>query len=708
PPRSARITGNFPARSTAGASYTLSHPLHLFGRTTYAQEVRFCPMPPEREDDDAGDEEDPPWFEEGEGDPSDGDPPPEPESCCSQGACRGEDGCDCGCDCCLGDDEGVDGGGEDAETCPVHEVDYDTCAPLHAEAYTNAVQSVEPIRDVLLIRDSPQYQEIHLVVPSGRPNCCPCPEHGTNYVGVAYRSRRLRVLGEDGNDFRISERTCDVRVAGVGPSAAPGDAELAFARNGEIYELRNYTVLGLEIRNGDASRPSLAEYNALSAALGYPLTVNTNVWHAPALELMARVRLPGGSVHLAFEGATGQFTLWYWDPVRSAYRRLLDTETGGTLDLEYNRWRRMFGVRSSRESVEAPVLVTSSSAGRVRLRFRYWAVVDGRFVEDEASQVLTSVDPPLLPDINHDGGVDAGDVAGWLEGRRFHFWQNQERVKGGCVGEDSDDSPNASDLQVNGAYDLLNFFPLALQVEPFRGAWGTSVTYRLEPTWPEEGMFNFCVAHVSRDSVADYQKSGTTTISGAPLSSTPLLALPPGGVSLPGTTVESLSAGDCMIVAEAPKPYVGLRLSILRGGRTLYSFTAPLHISPVREMYRLVELRGAVSDPNFSPAVQTRSPYGYPDEETDGTHFVFAHGYNVNEAEALVWHDQMFKRLWWAGSRSMYSGVVWNGSESQVQLPYAGGVTPDYYVNVGHAFATAPHLATAVRRLPGDRKYLAA
>ena len=37
-----------------------------------------------------------------------------------------------------------------------------------------------------------------------------------------------------------------------------------------------------------------------------------------------------------------------------------------------------------------------------------------------------------------------------------------------------------------------------------------------------------------------------------------------------------------------------------------------------------------------------------------------------------------------------------------------GGVTPDYYVNVGHAFATAPHLATAVRRLPGDRKYLAA
>ena len=63
PPRSAAITGNFPARSTRGMTYTLSHPQYLFGQTSYDQTVRFCPRP---EDPDP-EHPDPLWYSEGDG-----------------------------------------------------------------------------------------------------------------------------------------------------------------------------------------------------------------------------------------------------------------------------------------------------------------------------------------------------------------------------------------------------------------------------------------------------------------------------------------------------------------------------------------------------------------------------------------------------------------------------------------------------------------
>ena len=102
------------------------------------------------------------------------------------------------------------------------------------------------------------------------------------------------------------------------------------------------------------------------------------------------------------------------------------------------------------------------------------------------------------------------------------------------------------------------------------------------------------------------------------------------------------------------------------------------------------------------------NPYNYPDEECGGRHFVFVHGYNVNASSARVWADQMFKRLWWAGSKAMFTAVDWRGDESQFSLMFSDEkISPDYYVNVKNAFQSAPAFVQACRDLPGEKVVLA-
>jgi len=77
---------------------------------------------------------------------------------------------------------------------------------------------------------------------------------------------------------------------------------------------------------------------------------------------------------------------------------------------------------------------------------------------------------------------------------------------------------------------------------------------------------------------------------------------------------------------------------------------------------------------------------GFDSELTDGN-FVFLHGYNVSGQQARGWQSEMFKRLFWAGSKAKFWGVSWYGSDSQ-----KGSVTPNYHINVRNALRTAPVL----------------
>ena len=123
-------------------------------------------------------------------------------------------------------------------------------------------------------------------------------------------------------------------------------------------------------------------------------------------------------------------------------------------------------------------------------------------------------------------------------------------------------------------------------------------------------------------------------------------------------------------------------------------------------MYRWRNIRGVCGDLS-GETDSVGEPSNRPDAECNGKHFVFVHGYNVNAAAAREWSDAMFKRLWLAGSRSMFTAVDWFGDDSQFATIFNGDVTPDYYANVMHAFMSAPALTNVCVALPGEKVMLA-
>ena len=695
PPRAAMITGNFSARGTSGITYSLSHPQYLFGQTSYDQTVRFCPQPPDPDPEDP----DPPWYSNGDGDDSDDNDDDHDEHwCCYWGVCDGW--CGCGCDCGNNTGEPLPGEEDLDDECPTHSMPYEDCAYLHEDDYTNAVQNVQHLGGVLYIREPPFYEQIHLDVPTEHRNCCPCPDHWTNYVGVAYKSYRLRLIDSNGMNFSKTETSCDVNLAGVYPSSAVGDATLAFSRNGEIYQQHNKTVLGVAIKGDNGV--NLAAYNALNSSFGYPMTVCTNLWHAPSMTLVTNVKLPSGHVHLELLNATGQFTVWYYHYNSGTYRKLLDSASTSVKDLSLPYWRKQVARASSGSSPEVPVYITSSTPGSVRLLLRYWTVIDGKFVQDEAYQKITSINPALLPDVNYDGNVDDADVAQFLAGKKFRFWQNEDTIKGSYRGQVSGSDLNVSDSVVNGAYDLVNFFPMAVDFAPLLNAWGNQVTYHIEPEWQTADSFNICWANIGKQGYRRMQSETLTDIGGIALENASVTNLQSSGYVIPYSVMNAVSGGSGMIVSEAKASYVSMKFTVRHGGDVIFSYLAPLSISRVKDMYRWLNIRNAAGD-SSGESSSLYSPWNNPDTECDNRHFVFVHGYSVSASQARQWGNTIFKRLWWSGSRSRFTAVDWFGNDTQFIESY----TPNYYINVEHALVTAPTLSLQCAGLQGDKTFIA-
>ena len=677
PPRAALLTGRFDGRTTTPVTYTLSHPDYLFGQKTYSQVARFCPLPPmeEKEDPSVG-------RHYGSRDEDDED-----ESCwhCVWELCSR--GCDCCPWCHCGEEQGSERPGGASEEEEPQPGDYET-----------AVTNWPHLSDVLKIREPPLYADpIRLEVPdAGAPRCCPCPDHATNWVAVAYLSDRLKVVDESGLDFRRAAETVDVRLAGVRPSRAVGDAFVSLATNGAVRLDGAYTVLGVGVRSPGVD---LVVLDSLNADFGLPIPVATNAAEAAALELVTDVGLPGGNVRVGFEGASAPFALWAWDLASNAYRPLASSD-GGPLDISLAAWRRLVGGATDAATARTRVAVTASAPGAATLVFRYWGVFGGRFVEDVARQRLTAVAPRVRADIDRDGKMGESDDAVRLAGRPFRFWFNEDCDKGDFVGQVADATPNADDLKVNGKLDLVNLFPVEIDVSPFRRAWGSAVTVRLRAA--AEGL-RLCVLGdgFSSESVLGLATAPVSAADGNPLESAALTPLGSDGADLAELAGRPLSE-PVALAFEAAGPvdaWSGPEVVVSLGDAEVYRERLPVSIMSVDEFYRLVSMRGAEFDSDFS-VVLPGSCLGWPDEELSDGYVFFLHGFFVSEANARAWNRAMFKRLWWAGSRARYCGVTWNGD--------AGLLTAfSYHLNAFNAQKTASCLKRLVNSVSGTKSVIA-
>ena len=676
PPRSARLTGRFDGRETPPVSYALAHPDYLFGQTAYAQTARFCPPPPEE------DEEDPSagrHYGSRDGDEDDEDDP-----CwhCVWGLCG--EGCDCCPRCHCGEEQGSERPGGASEEEEPQPGDYEA-------ACTNwpHLSGVLKIREPLLFAPP-----IRLEVPDAdAPRCCPCPEHATNWVAVAYQSDRLKAVDADGLDFRRAAETVDVRLAGARPSRDVGDAFVSFATNGAVCLDGAYTVLGVGVRRPGVD---LAALDSLNADFGLPVPVATNAAEAAALELVTAVGLDGGNVRVGFEEASAPFALWAWDSSTATCRKLASSD-GGPLDVSLAAWRRLVGGATDAATSRTAVSVTASAPGAATLVFRYWGVFNGRFVEDVARQRLTAIEPLLLPDYDSDNAVGDGDLRARVDGRLFRFWTNEDCDKGDYVGQMSDRRPNVepdvSLANVKGRLDLVNLFPVRLDASPLVAAYGKAVDVKIRAAGAN---LRYCLVNVPPARVGDVYRADVSTTSGEPLHAARLYGLPAEwtGLGELGAEPQSVFAFEAVASVDC---WTSPEVSVSVGGQEVYRERLPCSIDSVRKMYWWYNGRH-LSGQSERRATCDGVPPNNPDVVHAVRRLVFLHGANVSEADAGKWGDALFKRLWLSGARVDFCNVDWR---SDIGSP------ANYHENASNAFAVAASLAPILEGIPGEKVVMA-
>lgn len=328
-------------------------------------------------------------------------------------------------------------------------------------------------------------------------------------------------------------------------------------------------------------------------------------------------------------------------------------------------------------------------------------------------------DPMVVPDYDRNGKINDDDIAIAEAGNTtFRFWINDDNDSGD-LNEGKKDCPgagkNGQDKNVNGRSDLLDFTPVLLDVSKAFPP-GTPDFIKKRVFWKlESSVVNAVWTSLSASDAGAFHKTDCGATFGPSLSQNAHEAIVSklvGGKKLPDGFARIMqNAGDKgVVMIEGCASGSSLKLKGYMDEATTASVEGELkiNISSVEDMYRWMNLRMVCGDASGRSSCLDE-PTNRPDAECDGRHFVFVHGYNVNYRSARGWSAEMFKRLWQAGSQSMFTAVDWYGNESQIWagVPFLGGESLDYYINVRHALDSAPNFSTAVNALPGDKVMLA-
>lgn len=329
-------------------------------------------------------------------------------------------------------------------------------------------------------------------------------------------------------------------------------------------------------------------------------------------------------------------------------------------------------------------------------------VVDGHGETRSCLLIPASLDV----DFDRDGKIDSRRIRenpdrGFIAHRLpYLFWVNDDNDSGDAGGDDipgqSPAKANGANGHVDGLRDLLDFFPVYLNIGSALRAFPPEAgfTFRFAHA---DGALRFVLTLLLPEQADAYLKDPTVATS---LSTATSTLIPPEGIQLSTdwlTGAAHGTAGVVLVEASAPTR-APLQLEVWSNTGKIGTIELPLSIQGVENMYRRKNLVGAA---RFQPEPGAESrplALNYPDALCNDQWFVFLHGYNVNQQDARGWQSDVFKRLWWSGSHARFVGVTWAGSDSQVRFGSAH-VSPNYHVNVVHAFETAEPFADFLREL---------
>lgn len=314
----------------------------------------------------------------------------------------------------------------------------------------------------------------------------------------------------------------------------------------------------------------------------------------------------------------------------------------------------------------------------------------------------------LLTDANRDGMIDTRPGSESDDRNRvsrldpWRFWVNDDKDVGDAGRTSKLDVPGSLTIaapplggnigSISGVRDLVDYFPLCLDIGRLLAIFPPpAFEYVIEQ---EDAAIRFAETTLSPANSDAYLREVAVANSLVPgLLKAPRSQFSPGATTdgrlSPAFLAHIAIHGTGVLLIEGRKTSSKpIRLDLRRAGAPVMRLFFGLSVAGVEQMYRFKSLLAAGGGP-AGLADQLGAPPNYPDDLGSDKNFVFLHGYNVNVSEARGWQAEVFKRLFWTGSRARFCGVSWYGYETKI----GDIVTPDYHVNVDNAFQTSGDLA---------------
>jgi hypothetical protein len=362
-------------------------------------------------------------------------------------------------------------------------------------------------------------------------------------------------------------------------------------------------------------------------------------------------------------------------------------------------WKTKLTVVEGKGSVTYPAVTLKQEFDVTKKYESAIRLVDGSNVSTEGGNKRIPLQWPILStDFDHNGKIDEADRVLANSGEMFRFWVNDDDDSGETGGSDIPNSgSNGTDSNVNGVRDLSDFFPvhidlmdLATKYDPARYIYqlrcDKSNINIVETDLFADRSGEYLIGDgIGLDPVMKLKDAATKNVTSKGIALSPAFvktAKDTNNQNAGVLLVEGRLEGECK-----------LTLNVLDKGQPVYA-SQPLTIklTGVEQMFRHVNLIDAVGGPSPETGSiigehkakggeksRVLEPKNFPNSQTDNKYFVMLHGFKNDGQVARGWHSEMFKRLYWSGSRVRFVGVSWYGFEN----------IPDYQQNVVNAFRTA-------------------
>lgn len=247
---------------------------------------------------------------------------------------------------------------------------------------------------------------------------------------------------------------------------------------------------------------------------------------------------------------------------------------------------------------------------------------------------------------------------------------------------------NYEDEKVNGSCDLIDFFPVWLDISATLSNYppANGITYNLH--CPANAL-RFVYTDLSRTNAGDYL---TKEVASWPpvhsLSKAGTIRIPESeeGITLDTDFLNLIAAepDKGVLIMEAVDALASgsLVITVVSNDTILSYAELPLCLTGVEDMYRVKNLRPS----GLGGRDLLDNPPNRPDAETSGKDFVFVHGYNVSPIGGRAAQAEVFKRMHQSGFNGRFWGVLWYG-DVRTDL-----IQSHYHNSVIEAFAVAPKL----------------